>query len=246
MRSLVESFATPVAWILLLTAVGLFLLRSSGSKRRRLGWRLVLAAGVVLLALSSDPVASLLAYPLEAPYPYPDAQTLASLDLVVVLGGGIRPAGGLRPFDELSGCTAQRVCAGVSVFKHSDARVLAFCGDGTAMRDLAIQLGVPPERIVAETTSRNTMENATRLAALIPGADRRIGLVTCALHVRRAESAFKKVFPRDTIIPIPVDHGSEPFKLTAARLAPSIDALVISSSALHEWIGIAWYAVRYE
>ena len=115
------------------------------------------------------------------------------------------------------------------------------------MRDLAMQVGVAPERILDETTSQNTMQNAMNLSRLMPvGADRRLGLVTCAMHMRRSERVFKRVFPRDTIVPIPVDHAYEPPRLAMETLIPSVDALLTSSSAIHEWIGMAWYVVRHD
>jgi uncharacterized SAM-binding protein YcdF (DUF218 family) len=112
----------------------------------------------------------------------------------VVLGARILPDGRLgvalerrveraaRAFREnLSGrvlCTGGRVWHG-----HLEAR---------RMRDRLLELGVPEEAVLLETRALSTVENAryaTRMLRSI-GASR-LALVTCAWHMRRAETAFR-------------------------------------------------------
>jgi uncharacterized SAM-binding protein YcdF (DUF218 family) len=90
------------------------------------------------------------------------------------------------------------------------------------------------------------MENASELAKLLSSTEkRRIGLVTSALHILRSEKAFRKQFPNDTIVPIPVNYIYSPDQHNLRSFVPSADALSTSNYALHEWIGIIWYFMRY-
>ena len=59
-------------------------------------------------------------------------------------------------------------------------------------RRLAVEWGVPPERIVLEATSTSTEENAAHLAELIDA--RRIVVVTDHYHVYRVERVFGRYF----------------------------------------------------
>ncbi len=255
MTFLVKSFTTPVVWVLLLLVLGLVLTRNGGRKRLITAGRLLLLAGtVLLLALSLRPVANFLTYPLEAQYRSPPPEALDRLDIVVVLGGGIYPTGHLRREAELSSFSYPRFYHGVRIFQQSHANLLAFCGgpgrvgtetEAETMRAMALAQGVPPDKILAEQTSRTTFENIANLARLLPaGQGRRIGLVTTALHMRRSYTVCQKQFPGDTIIPIPVYYTYDPAATFLGNFVPSSGNLEKSTVALHEWIGLLWYKLR--
>jgi uncharacterized SAM-binding protein YcdF (DUF218 family) len=257
----VKSFATPIVWVLLLLALGLILTRPS--RRRdpkpraamRVG-RLLLLLGIMLLVgFSFKPVANLLTYPLESKYQMPSAQALSGLDVVVVLGGGSYPSGHLRQEAELASNAYPRFYHGVRVFREDHAGLLAFCGgsprpgaesEAETMKAMALHLGVPEDKILAEATSRTTFENIANLARLLPaGQGRRIGLVTSAIHMWRSHRVISGQFPNDTIVPIPVYSTYDPTGWSQESIVPTVDNLEQSSMALHEWIGLLWYAVRH-
>jgi uncharacterized SAM-binding protein YcdF (DUF218 family) len=253
---IVKSFATPIVWVLALLILGLVL--TAPSRRRRLftAGRLLLFLGVALLiALSLNPVANWLAYPLESRYRQPAADVLDRLDLVVVLGGGTLPASPLRPGTELGKYSLPRFYHGVRFFRQSGADLLAFCGgppregaesEAQVMKAMAMDLGVPAERIVAETESHNTFENLANLARLLPvGEGRRIGLVTAATHMRRSCRVAVRQFPHDTIIPIPVHFTYDPIGWSQDSVVPSVRHLERSTVALREWVGLVWYRLRH-
>jgi uncharacterized SAM-binding protein YcdF (DUF218 family) len=252
---LLKSLATPLVWVSVLLVSGLVLTRPARRRRLlRIGRWLLLAATVLLLVLSLKPVAEPLAYSLECQYRSPPPETLKGLDIIVVLGCGVYPSGGLRQEAEISREAYPRLYHGVVCFKDSGAGVLALCGgvprggvesEAEVMRRMAMQLGVPEDRIVAETSSRNTMQNAANSAKLLLGRQRRIGLVTSATHMPRSRKVFEKQFPRDQIVPVPVYYTYDFVGWSPENLIPSSDSLEKSSIALHEWIGLAWYALRY-
>ncbi|MGE5296634.1 MAG: YdcF family protein [Solirubrobacterales bacterium] len=253
---LLKSFATPIGWVLLLVAIGLLLVRlGRGRRSARVGWWVILAGFVVLWAASSEPVASGLVYSLEHQYAAPTPDILATVDVIAVLGCGVYPSGALRQEADLDREAYPRVYHGVQYFLGSGAKVLAFCGgadwpdeesEAEVMRTMAISLGVAEDKIVIEPTSSNTMENAANLAKILPQAEgRRIGVVTSATHMMRSVWVFKRVFPHDTIVPMPAYFTYDPSRSVRGKIAPSMGHLERTTVALHEWIGIAWYAVRY-
>jgi uncharacterized SAM-binding protein YcdF (DUF218 family) len=210
---------------------------------------------VLLVVLSLHPVANWLSYPLESQYRMPPPEALRGLNLVVVLGGGSLPAGYLRQEAELGWYSYPRFYHAVCVFRDSHAGLLAFCGgppregaesEAQIMKTMALRLGVPEDQILAETTSHTTFENLANLARLLPpGQGRRIGLVTSALHMRRSCKVFAGQFPRDTLVPIPVHCTYDPVGWSQGSFVPSAGNLEQSTAALHEWIGLLWYALRH-
>jgi uncharacterized SAM-binding protein YcdF (DUF218 family) len=251
----VKSFTTPLIWVLVLLALSLILARPGRRKRLVTIGRWSLLLGTVLLfSFSLNPVANVLAYPLESQYRFPPPEVLDTLDIVVVLGGGAHPPGPLRPQAELSRYSYPRFYHSVRIFRQSHAQLLAFCGgpirkgavsEGETMKAMAVGLGIPQEKILAETTSRTTFENITNLRRLLPaGQNRRIGLVTAAAHMRRAYGVFCRQFPDDVVVPIPVQATYDPRGWDYRGLVPNAHNLDRSSTALHEWIGLLWYKLR--
>ena len=111
------------------------------------------------------------------------------------------------------------------------------------MRDLAIEQGVPPERILFEPFSRNTFEHPLGLRELaqISEADT-VVVVTDAFHITRAMGEFKRYFPR--VIPIPCDVRGRP-SAGPRQFLPHVGALGRSTAMLQEYLGVVWYGIRH-
>lgn len=253
---LIKSLAEPLTWILLSLVSGLVLTRFSRRKVwPKIGWLMIVLGTLLFALLSFPPFAGMLTYSLESRVPVPEADVLSTLDVIVVLGGGGLPSGGFRAEAELSRQAYPRLYHGVRLFKQGHAEVLAFCGgrmrqsqetEGQTMKDMAVRLGVPEDRILAETVSTNTMENAMELAGLLPGqSPRRIGVVTTAVHTLRSVRVFESQFPDDVVVPVPVNYRYDPHPWWLENLKPRVSSLDESVAAIHEWIGLLWYAVRY-
>lgn len=86
--------------------------------------------------------------------------------------------------------------------------------------------GIDPSRVILETKSTNTYENAIYCASLVrPTQQERWLLVTGALHMPRAVASFQKAGFR-----------VEPWPVYGATSEASM-----VSSAIHEWIGLVAY-----
>jgi uncharacterized SAM-binding protein YcdF (DUF218 family) len=154
-----------------------------------LAWLLSLAAVVVLAAMSTPAVASWLVRYVS------DGAPVAS-SAIVVLGGQEK---GLAQAGDAALESSPRTRLGVGrqlLLSHRAPVILVSGGKGEAtwMKAQLVAQGVPASRILAETRSRNTHENAVYSAPIL----RRIGahrilLVTSRFHMRRAAGCFRKL-----------------------------------------------------
>ncbi|WP_437945210.1 YdcF family protein [Sorangium sp. So ce296] len=105
-----------------------------------------------------------------------------------------------------------------------------------AMADLLVELGVPRKKIILETESRDTRENALHSAriarSLSPDA---VVLVTSALHMPRSLRMFERAGL--DVLPAPVRFQAPPHE-GLGRLLPSSLALLRSHRAAHELVGL--------
>jgi uncharacterized SAM-binding protein YcdF (DUF218 family) len=101
--------------------------------------------------------------------------------------------------------------------------------------------GVPVRWV--EGRSQNTAENASFSAAMLaPEKIRRILLVTDAMHMPRARTAFQHA-EFDVVAAPTMFFTNTTLSLTS--LMPSAEALRESWYAIYELVGIGWYWVRY-
>ncbi|MPQ95263.1 YdcF family protein [Thioclava sp. JE_KL1] len=102
------------------------------------------------------------------------------------------------------------------------------------------ETGIPQARLLLETRSHNTTENARLSYNLAhPKPDETWLLITSAFHMRRAMASLERA-GWDGLIPYPVDYRAEGFlEDTGWDLAGHLDKLDL---ALKEWVGIWAYA----
>jgi len=260
MIELFKPISTPIIWVLILLVSGLFLTKHLRKKKgSKFGWYLLFLGTLILFLFSNRLVSNRLVYFLESRYEPASNNTLSTLDIMVVLSGGIRRPSRFNNNFEVVPATFSRISEGIEAFNQSSAKKIILSGagshsrtklesrnDGEAMKNLAIQHGVPEDNIIVETNSYNTMEHAIELVKLFPPEKKlKIGLVTSALHMLRSKKAFNKKFHSDSIVPIPVNYIYSSPKFDLNSFVPSSDALSQSTYALHELIGILWFSIRY-
>ncbi|OGB75425.1 hypothetical protein A2810_01180 [candidate division Kazan bacterium RIFCSPHIGHO2_01_FULL_49_10] len=111
---------------------------------------------------------------------------LAVSDAIVVVSGGE---------------TNQRVAEGVKLYKADWAKVLIMSGaardakdsNAAAMKRMAINSGIPANKIITEEESMNTFENAAYVRGIVESRKlNRLILVTSPYHQRRAALVFAK------------------------------------------------------
>lgn len=248
MQALKLLLATPLMWIWYALLAALILLRGAGKERRmRIGWYTLLGGFTFFTLLSFTPFSDALTQPLLYRYSAPSPETLARLEVIAVLGGG-------GSNGEPSSATYSRVMEGVRLFKASNAKFFVVQGaaeiqgeptNAEIMKKIALEQGIYAEKILVDSDSHTTAEHPAQLKRLIPSDVTQIGIVTSAIHMPRAMPVFQVHFQDKTIIPLPVGISVGWPSYRPANMVPSVEALSRSTSALHEWVGIAWYAVRY-
>lgn len=241
------SFLTqPLAWVAVLLALGLLLLR----RWRRAGTALLWSALAVLLLQGWEPLPDALLRRLEARHPAPAKLDLQSYAGVIVLGGGIDDSyvwqGHTQP---ALNHAAERLTAALPLLQRAPELKLLFTGGEVGLifkglteaeraRRFYASLGVDPQRLIFESASRTTYENAV-LSAALPGVDKTRPwlLLTSAWHMPRAMATFERA--GWNVTPWPADYraGLET-PWTQYSLA---EGAAKWKTALHEVLGLLVY-----
>ncbi len=108
------------------------------------------------------------------------------------------------------------------------------------MKELAEEFGVPSDKIIIETESRNTRENALYTKQILDKIKaKKIILVTSASHLPRSYGLLKKI-GIDTV-PVASDFYVTDEIYNPFSFIPSIASLTTSSVAIKEHVGIFVY-----
>ncbi|TXD36644.1 hypothetical protein FRC98_12470 [Lujinxingia vulgaris] len=209
----------------------------------RVGPLLVLAATAGLLFGSCSPGANLMLRPLEERYPpllEVDAGAMREVDYVMVLGAGFVDDDRYPLVAQIHEEGVMRLVEGIRILrKLPHARLVVSGGtrkDGRtnaeATRQLAIDLGVAPERIVMADRALDTAQEARAFEAMAgPGAS--LVLVTSASHMPRA----MQLFERRGLKPTPAPCAHRVIEGQGGGLWPNATHLRKTERAFYEWAG---------
>lgn len=243
---LLDVFTQPLAWVLVLLALGLTLQRWP---RTAAGLRW--AALLVLVVQGWQPLPDALLRQLEARHPGPSRQAdLSRYAGLVVLGGALEPAYVWAGHDQPAlNDAAERMTAGLPLLQRYPHFQLLFTGgegdllaqgmsEAERARRFYQSMGVAPQRLLFEAASRTTHENAV-LSAALPGVDKTRPwlLVTSASHMPRALATFEKT--GWNVTPYPVDYQSG-LQTPWSRYSLAKGASTWHR-ALHEYAGLLAY-----
>jgi uncharacterized SAM-binding protein YcdF (DUF218 family) len=110
------------------------------------------------------------------------------------------------------------------------------------LKQFAIEWGVPAERILTDTQSRNTRENALESRRIIKTMGlKKVILVTSAYHMKRGLGCFEKAGLKPT--PYPVDYTCDAVGVRRLDPFPRSEYLHLSSNAIREIVGLIVYRV---
>ncbi|MFA5069746.1 MAG: YdcF family protein [Patescibacteria group bacterium] len=146
---------------------------------------------ILFLAIEITPFNDLLAQPLVKK----DGRQKS--DVIIVLGGGIKKDGTLNKQ------TQERVKMGVVLSQEEYAPYLLLAGgqaknrlwtESDIMTGYALSIGADPLKILKESASKNTYENAVNsLAIMANRGDKNALVVTSPYHTKRACAIFEKL-----------------------------------------------------
>lgn len=224
-------------------------------------WRKAKSAAVLafcaaaLLYLSASPIVCHFLYRgLERNYP--ELESYPKVSAIVLLGGAmIAPE--LPRRHPATNASGDRLLQAMRVWKKGLAPVMVVTGgaipfvsgyggdEASLYAALLTELfNVPDSVILKVSTSQNTYEDAREAAKLFEnrGLSKDILLVTSAAHMPRAVRLFRK--QGFTVHPAPADfRSSVKPPLRWFSLLPAEWALSETSNALHEYVGLAAYAL---
>ncbi len=240
-------FVVPSNTVAMVCALGAVLL---ATRFRRAGSRILMLGIGSLLVFGYSPLGNLLLLPLSERFPAWSAGGRAP-DGIIVLGGAIDPERSQARGSLEMDASGERIVTMLQLARRFPAARIVFSGGSANLieesvpeapiaGDLLEDFGMPRARIVLESESRTTAENAEFTRKLVsPKPGERWLLVTSAFHMPRSIGAFRKV--GFDVEAYPVDwrtrgwrDGSMPFTALSAGLART-------DVAIHEWIGLIAY-----
>jgi uncharacterized SAM-binding protein YcdF (DUF218 family) len=206
--------------------------------------------GILTLFLASiDPTANALTLHLERQYPpleERDGRPVVPVQpaAIVVLAGGQLNVPDKPALSRLTRQALARVVGAVDLWKHFPEASFIVTGhpdETSAMRAVAERLGVPKDRIIEETESRDTQDHPQKLKPLL--GESPFLLVTSATHMPRSAALFKAAGYDPILAPVdfliwPTPGVYDPYR--PGMLIPRVFNLELTSTALHEIGGIAW------
>lgn len=182
---------------------------------------------------------------------FPDSSGCPEAGFIVVLGGGVNSqATRVDDYGAMSAATLARISAGLDLLKsYPETRIIVSGGgraaisEASMMQSFLLQAGIAGNRIVAESNSANTRENAREVARLFEELSYtgQAMLVSSAVHLPRAAGDF--VAQGVEVCAVPVDRlriKRVPFW----ALMPQISALRKFDFWLHEVTALTVYRFR--
>ncbi|MHB2168095.1 YdcF family protein [Alsobacter sp. R-9] len=243
--------ASKVLWILAAPLNALVLLGLAGlvlllTRFRRTGWWLVATCLGGIIVLGTLPVGTLLYRGLEDAVPrwQDDGRPIAG---VIVLGGVFDAQTSDYRRQLTFADTGERLTAMATWVRNRPDLPVVFTGgagnlvgtvpsEGEVLQRFVGELGIAQGRVLFETRSRNTVENALFTRDLLkPRPGDRFVLVTSAAHMPRALGIFRQAGL--DVLPWPVDYRSRPLDdgVFSTNLVEGLSRVDLS---LREWIGV--------
>jgi len=249
----VSQLLLPPGGLIVLAGVGLVFWQ------RLWGRGLVMLALVLLWALGCEPVRDVLIKPLEFKHAVLDFKHLqAGINrdntVIVLLGGGVHEktpeyAGqdALRRYAMLRTVYAADIAlkTGLDVYATGGTPLsVKHEPEGDVMKRWLIHFGVPKGQVFSETAANTTWENAEYTEQMLRKKGiKQVILVTSAWHMPRSVWCFEQHHLQ--VITAPTDFLSEQGDYDLRSYVPRWAVFADSGEALHEYLGMFWYHLRY-
>lgn len=240
------ALAQPLSLSFLLLLVGLVFV---AWHRRRTGL-VVASVGLVVVALSSfTSLGFALIGPLEDSFARPKDMP-AGVSTIVMLGGAtlgrVSTARQLSEMNEAGDRLSETLYLAQ---RYPEAKILVSGGVGLLVSDgepeavtaqrFFERLGVTSDRLILESNSRNTEENAALSRDMLTGSTGAVMLVTSAFHMPRSVGLFRKV--GIDVMAWPSDYRSTGKEGLGIDIVNPVYNLETTTAAVREWIGLAAY-----
>lgn len=182
----------------------------------------------------------------ESHYPKYQFQ-LPAVDEIIVLGCRNNEDPDQPITSQVAGCSMARLNEGIRILRHyPEARLVLSGGridnkqqsNAAMVAELAVALGVKPQRIITEPNALDTADEALLLAQRLQG--RRLILVTSASHMPRAMQLFRGRGLAPTPAPTHYLVSANENAIEGIAMLPHHKHLEKSQRAFYETLGMAW------
>ena len=222
----------------------IFLIASFFFKRRFF----VFLAFIVLIVSSNPIVGNYLMKKLEYPYKPISMNSLKEADAIVVLSGMLHQVGD-KNYNTYEFSDPDRFFGGLDLIKENKSNKIIFTAgqlpwtdnwepEGLILKNKAISLGVPKEKILVTENVKNTYEESIAVTKLISN-NSSIILVTSAFHMHRSKYLFENQGFR--VAPFPVDFRTSTAKKSILSFLPKVGSIDKTSLYIRENIGRLFY-----
>lgn len=243
-----DLLVAPITWVIVLALLGVPFRR----KRELARWRRFapLAAVIVLLVFSEEPVSNALIRSLEAP-PLRTIKPEVTYDVVVLLGGVVDERASQTYGERNYNDAVERLTTTYDLLRENRAKFAIVSGasearegidvvEAVALRDQLVAWGIASDRVIVEDKAKNTRDNAVESARIIRERGfTTVLIVTTALHMPRASGCFRAVGLDFDMLPVDF-RGHERWNTWLPRARFFEDSTI----AIREWTGRAVYRVR--
>ena len=232
----------------------LLLLMSLLLRRRlpRLSFFFSVLLCLLLIAASMPQVSNYFVAKLEDQYPV--LQVIpADTTLILVLGAGHTYSEDRPVNSVLSPVALSRLVEAVRLWKTRPEVTLVVSGASAGafshaelMQNMAIELGVPAEKILrfdqtvdteAEITLAIQTLKKTQVDDVSKPVEKRLVVVSSATHLPRAALLLEHYEVLYSLAPTN-------FLVSTAHRLPSVSSVLSLDRAFHEWVGMAWYRLK--
>jgi uncharacterized SAM-binding protein YcdF (DUF218 family) len=240
---ILRPFLAPANLAVLLLLLGVVRLWRSHGRR---GLPLVAIMTMALVGITLLPFGDWLIAPLESRFPVPAIP--GQVDGIILLGGAVEPrVVGERVEPAVNGAADRLLTFMVLARHYPNAKLLLVGGEAAILprehseaeltRDLLVAQGFDGRRMLVESRSRNTIENAIFAKAVAePQPGETWLLVTSAVHMPRAVGCFRHA--GWTPVPFPTDYRTG---FDSGLTIAFVQHFGLFELAVKEWLGLIAY-----
>jgi uncharacterized SAM-binding protein YcdF (DUF218 family) len=244
LKKIISLFIMPINIILLLLFCAIIFYK----KRPALSFKCLIASTVLLLLSTLPVVSDRLMVPFENSYEV-FSRSSTPIDYIVVLGCGHTTNDELPPTSQLKVCSLQRIVEAVRIYNlHPEATLITSGYSGIdpvsnaeKVKQAALLLGVPNNKIITENFPQDTEEEAELIAPRVIGT--KVVLVTNADHMPRS----MRYFQAQGVNPIAAPTGYWVKNLQSEKkwdyYFPNAKKLAQTTTAWYETLGliVQWF-----
>lgn len=237
------------------------LIASFTNRFQRFGRFLMGFSILAFAAMGLSPLGNLMIQPLEERFPTATIAPGTKIAGIIILGGAVDTHISTGRHDAALTDSAERMTAAAGLSRQfPDAKIIFTGGVGTlggqiwgdtteadAARQLFQSFGIPDERMLFESRSRDTYENAQFTYQLLkPAPGQTYLLVTSGYHMPRSMALFRKA--GFDVMPYPVNYRTAGPQDAMRPFYAMSDGLRQCNLAAREWIGLLsyWMAGRID